>query len=114
MEDYALDEILYTFDSSSLEKKYIEKQRMEFNVYDGFRFSPLQHDDIGTEILKCYGVMDGLNFDDALQKTAAMNLIYKTFAIANSYPAYEEFSGLGELDKFTQGVEPDMMDLIYK
>lgn len=49
-------------------KKYIEKQRMEFNVYDGFRFSPLQHNDIGTEILKCYGVMDGLNFDDALQK----------------------------------------------
>lgn len=114
MEDYALDEILYTFDSSSLEKKYIEKQRMEFNVYDGFRFPPLQHNDIGTEILKCYGVMDGLNFDDALQKTAAMYLIYKTFAIANSYPAYEEFSGLGELDKFTQGVEPDMMELIYK
>ena len=114
MEDYALDEILYTFDSSSLEKKYIEKQRMEFNVYDGFRFSPLQHNDIGTEILKCYGVMDGLNFDDALQKTAAMYLIYKTFAIANSYPVYEEFSGLGELDKFTQGVEPDMMELIYK
>ena len=114
MEDYDLNDILYTFDSSSLEKKYIEKQRMEFNVYDGFRFSPLQHNDIGTEILKCYGVMDGLNFDDALQKTAAMYLIYKTFAIANSYPAYEEFSSLGELDKFTQGVEPDTMELIYK
>lgn len=37
-------------------------------MYDGFKFSPLQHNDIGTEILKCYGVMDGLNFDDALQK----------------------------------------------
>lgn len=114
MEDYDLDNILYKFDSSSLEKKYIEKHRMEFNVYDGFKFSPLQHNDIGTEILKCYGVMDGLNFDDALQKTAAMYLIYKTFAIANSYPAYEEFSSLGELDKFTQGVEPDTMELIYK
>ena len=114
IENYALDDILYTFDSSSLEKKYIEKHRMEFNVYDGFKFSPLQHNDIGTEILKCYGVMDGLNFDDALQKTAAMYLIYKTFAIANSYPAYEEFSSLGELDKFTQGVEPDTMELIYK
>lgn len=114
MENYALDDILYTFDSSSLEKKYIEKHRMEFNVYDGFKFSPLQHNDIGTEILKCYGVMDGLNFDDALQKIAAMYLIYKTFAIANSYPAYEEFSSLGELDKFTQGVEPDTMELIYK
>lgn len=114
MEDYALDDILYTFDSSSLEKKYIERHRMEFNVYDGFKFSPLQHNDIGTEILKCYGVMDGLIFDDILQKTAAMYLIYKTFAIANSYPAYEEFSGLGELDKFTQGVEPDTMDLIYR
>ena len=114
MEDYALDDILYTFDSSSLEKKYIEKHRMEFNVYDGFKFSPLQHNDIGTGILKCYGVMDGLNFDDALQKTAAMYLIYKTFAIVNSYPAYEEFSSLGELDKFTQRVEPDKMELIYK
>ena len=114
MEDYDLDNILYKFDSSSLEKKYIEKHRMEFNVYDGFKFSPLQHNDIGTEILKCYGVMDGLNFDDTLQRTAAMYLIYKTFAIANSYPAYEEFSGLGELDKFIQGVEPDTMDLIYR
>lgn len=41
---------------------------MEFKVYDGYKFSPLQHNDIGTEILKCYGVMDGLKFDDALQK----------------------------------------------
>lgn len=114
MEDYDLDNILYKFDSTSLEKKYVEKYQVKFKVYDGYKFSPLQHNDIGTEILKCYGVMDGLNFDDALQRTAAMYLIYKTFAIANSYPAYEEFSGLGELDKFIQGVEPDTMDLIYR
>ena len=114
MEDYDLDNILYTFDSSSLEKKYVEKYQVKFKVYDGYKFSPLKHNDIGTEILKCYEVMDGLNFDDTLQKTAAMYLIYKTFAIANSYPAYEEFSGLGELDKFTQKAEPDTMDLIYK
>lgn len=114
MENYDLDDILYEFDSSSLEKKYIEKYRIEFKVYDDYKFSPLEHNDIGTEILKCYGVMNRLNFDDALQKTAAMYLIYKTFAIVNSYPAYEEFSGLGELDKFTQEVEPDMMELIYK
>lgn len=114
MEDYALDDILYTFDSNSLQKKYVEKYQMEFKVYDGYKFSPLEHNDIGTEILKCYGVMDGLIFDDTLQRTAAMYLIYKTFAIANSYPVYEEFSGLGELDKFTQRVEPDTMELIYK
>lgn len=114
MEDYDLNDILYTFDSSSLEKKYVEKYQVKFKVYDGYKFSPLQHNDIGTEILKCYGVMDGLIFDDTLQSTAAMYLIYKTFAIANSYPAYEEFSGLGELDKFTQRVEPDTMDLIYR
>lgn len=114
MEDYDLDNILYKFDSSSLEKKYVEKYQVKFKVYDGYKFSSLQHNDIGTEILKCYGVMDGLKFDDALQKTAAMYLIYKTFAIANSYPAYEEFSGLGELDKFIQGVEPDTIDLIYR
>lgn len=114
MEDYALDDILYKFDSSSIEKKYVEKYQVKFKVYDGYKFSPLQHNDIGTEILKCYGVMNRLNFDDALQKTATMYLIYKTFAIANSYPAYEEFSGLGELDKFTQGIEPDTMDLIYR
>ena len=114
MEDYDLDNILYKFDSTSLEKKYVEKYQMEFKVYDGYKFSPLEHNDIGTEILKCYGVMDGLIFDDTLQRTAAMYLIYKTFAIANSYPAYEEFSSLGELDKFTQRVEPDTMELIYK
>ena len=114
MEDYDLNDILYTFDSSSLEKKYVEKYQVKFKVYDGYKFSPLQHNDIGTEILKCYGVMDGLIFDDTLQRTAAMYLIYKTFAIANSYPAYEEFSGLGELDKFTQEVEPETMELIYK
>ena len=114
MEDYALDDILYKFDSSSLKKKYVEKYQVKFKVYDGYKCSPLQHNDIGTEILKCYGVMDGLIFDDTLQRTAAMYLIYKTFAIANSYPAYEEFSGLGELDKFTQEVEPETMELIYK
>ena len=114
MEDYDLNDILYTFDASSLKKKYVEKYQMEFKVFDGYKFSPLEHNDIGTEILKCYGVMDGLIFDDTLQRTAAMYLIYKTFAIANSYPAYEEFSGLGELDKFTQEVEPETMELIYK
>lgn len=114
MENYDLADILYTFDSSSLKKKYVEKYQVKFKVYDGYKCSPLQHNDIGTEILKCYGVMDGLIFDDTLQRTAAMYLIYKTFAIANSYPAYEEFSGLGELDKFTQEVEPETMDLIYR
>lgn len=114
MEDYDLDDILYTFDSSSLEKKYVEKYQVKFKVYDGYKCSPQQHNDIGTEILKCYGVMDGLIFDDTLQRTAAMYLIYKTFAIANSYPAYEEFSGLGELDKFTQEVEPETKELIYE
>lgn len=111
MENYDLDDILYTFDSSSLVKKYVETYRIEFKVYDNYKF---EHNDIGTAILECYGVMDGLNFDDTLQKTAAMYLIYKTFAIANSYPAYEEFSSLGELDKFTQGVEPDTIELICK
>lgn len=114
MEDYDLNDILYTFDSSSLKKKYVEKYQVKFIVYDGYKCSPLEHNDIGTEILKCYGVMGGLIFDDTLQRTAAMYLIYKTFAIANSYPAYEEFSGLGELDKFTQEVEPETMDLIYR
>lgn len=114
MEDYDLNDILYTFDASSLKKKYVEKYQVKFIVYDGYKCSPLEHNDIGTEILKCYGVMDGLIFDDTLQRTAAMYLIYKTFAIANSYPAYEEFSGLGELDKFTQEVEPETKELIYK
>ena len=114
MEDYDLDNILYKFDSTSLEKKYVEKYQMEFKVYDGYKFSPLEHNDNGTEILKCYGVMDSLIFNDTLQRTAALYLIYKTFAIANSYPAYEEFSSLGELDKFTQEVEPETMDLIYR
>lgn len=114
MEDYDLNDILYTFDASSLKKKYVEKYQVKFIVYDGYKCSPLEHNDIGTEILKCYGVMDGLIFDDTLQRTAAMYLIYKTFAIANSYPAYEEFSGLGELDKFTQEVEPETKELICK
>lgn len=114
MEDYDLNDILYTFDASSLKKKYVKKYQVKFIVYDGYKCSPLEHNDIGTEILKCYGVMDGLIFDDTLQRTAAMYLIYKTFAIANSYPAYEEFSSLGELDKFTQEVEPETMDLICR
>lgn len=58
MEDYDLDDILYTFDSSSLEKKYVEKYQMKFKVYDSYKCSPQQHNDIGTEILKCYGVME--------------------------------------------------------
>lgn len=114
MEGYSLNDILYTFDASSLEEKYLKKYWIDVKVYDNYKLSTPGYIDIGTEILRMYGITDGLNFNDTLQRTAAMYLIYKTFSIANSYPAYEEFSSLGKLENFTKDVDVDSVYLVDK
>lgn len=114
MEGYSLNDILYTFDASSLEEKYLKKYWIDVKVYDNYKLSNPGYFDIGTEILRMYGITDGLNFNNTLQRTAAMYLIYKTFAIANSYPAYEEFSSLGKLENFTKDVDVDSVYLVDK
>lgn len=102
MEDYGLNKILYTFDTDSLAKKYLEDYRVSRDIYTDYRYQVFGYMDLGSKMLQAYGVADCLDFKNKYQRAAAMYLIYKTFSIANSYPSYEEFSDIGELDEFTQ------------
>lgn len=104
MEDYGLNKILYTFDADSLAKKYLEDYRVSRDIYTDYRYQIFGYMDLGSKMLQTYGVADCLDFKNKYQRAAAMYLIYKTFSIANSYPSYEEFSDIGELDEFTQQV----------
>lgn len=104
MEDYGLNKILYTFDTDSLAKKYLEDYRVSRDIYTDYRYQVFGYMDLGSKMLQAYGVADCLDFKNKYQRAAAMYLIYKTFSIANSYPSYEEFSDIGELDEFTQQV----------
>lgn len=104
MEDYGLNKILYTFDADSLAKKYLEDYRVSRDIYTDYRYQVFGYMDLGSKMLQTYGVADCLDFKNKYQRAAAMYLIYKTFSIANSYPSYEEFSDIGELDEFTQQV----------
>lgn len=113
MKDYQLNSILYTFNKDGLEQKYLKDYDVRKEVYHGFHLKINEVHDIGSEILYAYGSAAHLNFDDEVQRTAAMYLIYKTFAIANSYPSYERFAELGELSDFMQDVCEESKRLVW-
>lgn len=117
MKDYRLNTVLYTFDKDALEKKFCETYHVDEKTYREFRLDNEWGKSVGAAILNAYGNVCHLNFNDEIQKTAAMYIIYKTFAIVNSYPSYENFSELGELRDFTSDAadkSPWLIELLTK
>ncbi len=114
MKEYRLNSILYTFDKDGLEEKYLKDYDVKEEVFHKFHLKTNEEHDIGSEILYAYGCAAHLNLDDVMQRTAAIYLIYKTFAIANSYPSYEKFAILGELDGFVQDVTEESRILVWE
>lgn len=116
MKDYQLSTILYTFDRESLDRKYIESYHVDEQLYREFNWNK-HNNTIGAALLREYGKAALLNPDDVVQRYAALYLIYKTYAIVNSYPSYENFSELGELQNFTDdasGKSPWLIELLVK
>lgn len=117
MKDYRLNTVLYTFDKGTLEKKYCDTYHVDEKAYREFRMDGEGKNSVGAAILQAYGNAAHLDFDDEVQRTAAMYLIYKTYAIVGSYPSYEMYSELGELRDFTSdasGKSPWLIELLVK
>lgn len=117
MKDYRLSTVLYTFDKDALERKYLETYHVDEKAYRAFRLNGEWENSVGTSILQAYGNAARLDFDDEVQRTAALYLICKTFAVVNSYPAYGMYSELGDLRDFTSdaaGKSPWLIEFIVK
>lgn len=114
MKDYQLYNIFYTFDKKYVDRKYLVDYYVDKDVYYNYHLKGDESHDLGSEILYAYGNAALLDFDDEVQRSIAMYLVYKTFAIANSYPSYEMFATLGELDEFTQEVSPESQALVKR
>ena len=100
MKDYKLDKILYQFDKSEIDKKFLEKAKIKEDTYWNYRPGKKLRVDYGTAILSAYGA-DRLDFTDTVCRVTAMYLIYKTYSIANNYPSYDEFAKIGNVNQFT-------------
>lgn len=117
MKDYRLNTVLYTFDEDALERKYLETYHVDEKAYREFRLDGEWGKSVGAAILQAYGNAAKLDFDDEVQRIAAMYLIYKTFAVVNSYPAYGMYSELGDLRDFTSdaaGKSPWLIEFLVK
>lgn len=114
MEGYRLHTISYRFDSSSLDKKFIEENHVAADKYRNYKVGDNHRNDIGTLILQGYGKAGQLDFNDMVHRTAGMYLIYKTLSIASKYPAYEEFAEIGDLSCFQRNVDAGLQEQITK
>lgn len=113
MRDYKLDSIKYMFDKTEIDKKFLEKAKVNEDMYWNYIPGESVRADFGTAILCEYGA-NRLDFSDTVARTAAMYLIYKTCSIANSYPSYDEFSSIGDVSHFTDDTNTDTASLVYK
>lgn len=117
MKDYRLNTILYTLEKDALERKYCETYHVDETTYREFQLDDEGKKSVGAAILHEYGNAAMLDLSDEVQRTAALYLIYKTYAIVNSYPSYENFSELGELHDFTgeaSSKSPWLIELLVK
>lgn len=99
MKEYGLNNIIYQFDKTEIDKKFLENAHVSEKTYWGYKPGKSLLVDFGTAILGEYGA-NRLNFDDTVHRTTAMYLIYKTYSIANVYPSYDEFAGIGNVNQF--------------
>lgn len=111
MKDYRLDKIVYQFDKSEIDKKFLERARVKENIYWNYKPGRSPRVDFGTAILSAYGV-HRLNLSDTVCRTAAMYLIYKTYSIANNYPSYDEYARIGNVSQFTEDTNSDTALLV--
>ena len=114
MEGYKLNTISYRLNNNSLDKKFIEENRVPADKYRNYKIGGKQRNDIGSLILRTYGMAGQLDFDDLVHRTAGMYLIYKTLSIANKYPAYEEFAEIGDVSSFQKHVDAQSQEQIIK
>lgn len=110
MKDYGLDSIIYQFNKENLDKKYLEKAKVNEDLYWNYRSGKSPRLDFGTVILCAYGAAS-LDFSDTVSRTVAMYLIYKTYSIANNYPSYESFSDIGNVKQFTYDTDSETQQL---
>lgn len=102
MKDYKLNNINYQFDESIVIRKYVELEIPE-NTYRNYRSNNAKRRTYGTAILKAYG-FNHLNHNNIVHHAVAMYLIIKTFSIAKKYPAYQEFSDIGDPLLFNKAI----------
>ena len=117
MKDYRLHKIYYTYSDSLLKDKYVDTYGVKDEIYWNYRPGRQVLPDYGTVILCAYGVVNKLDYNDPVQHAAAMYLIYKTYSIANVYPNYDEFSGIGQLNAFftsTNSATADLTERLVK
>lgn len=112
MRDYKLNCIKYKFDKTEIDKKFLEKARISEDKYWSYRPGKNARVDFGTAILCEYGA-NRLDFSDTIARTIAMYLIYKTYSIANAYPSYDEYSGIGNVSGFIDETNTDTALLVY-
>ena len=111
MKDYKLHNIYYTYSDSFLKDKYVNTYDVKDEIYWNYKPGGNIQPDYGTIILSEYQVVNKLNYNDPIQHAAAMYLIYKTYAIANAYPNYDEFSSIGQLKNFNTPTNSETADL---
>lgn len=114
MKDYKLHQLYYLYSDSSLKSKYTDTYGVKEATYWNYKPGKEMLPDFGTVILSAYGVVNRLNYNDTVQHAVAMYLIYKTYAIANAYPNYDEFSTIGQLKDLTKSTNSDTADLAHR
>ncbi len=106
MKDYKLAQIVYQFDKSELDKKFLERAKVNEKTYWNYRPGKNPLIDYGTAILCAYGA-EKLDFEDSVSRATAMYLIYKTYSIANKYPSYDEFAKIGDVKMFAENTNSE-------
>lgn len=114
MEGYKLNSINYIFKNSFLYKKFVEEHKVAADKYKNYKVGAKPRNDIGSLILRTYGIAGKLDFNDKVHRTAGMYIIYKTLSIADKYPAYEDFSEIGDVASFQNQVNEQSQVQIIK
>lgn len=111
MKDYRLHQLYYLYSDQNLQDKYVDTYHVKEEDFWNYRPGKQILPDFGTVILCAYGVVNKLNYADPVHHAAAMYLIYKTYAIANAYPNYDEFSEIGHLTDFLKSTNSETENL---
>lgn len=115
IEDYELHSISYEYDRTYVQNKIISEYTISEEYLWNYKPNMESHPSYADSILSFYGITsENIDWSEDTHRMPALYLVYKTLAIANRYPGYDEFASLTETVNINQSTNPESKAYLEK
>lgn len=115
LKDYILEDVVYTYNTSVVQEKILNKWDVSNNALWNYRPNKEMIPSYADAILNACGIgKQNMDWDNDKVRNCALYFVHKILSIAKRYPGYEDFSQLCEARNFFMQANSEICDFLQK